>query len=625
MDQNPGAIDKSLKKAFHRALKREPKLGKEFVALSDEFRYDRKSPAPEKRNRRAQLVGKLRGILASTCIDALEPDLVILDEFQRFKHLLRGDSEAAQLAHSLFEYSDRHSQVRLLLLSATPYKMYTLAHESVEEEHYRDLLDTLRFLLRDESRSAEVGDLLQRYRRGLYQAAEDWQGARRELSEVKREIESLFKLVMARTERLASSEDRNGMLKSVAAPPVKLEADDVRSYLAMTRLGQAVNQASVLEYWKAAPYLIDLMDHHYKLKSELATALAEPGRRRELVSLIAGSANLLLPWDAWRRYGQIDPGNYRLRSLFHQLIDTESWRLLWVPPALSYYGLGGPFANPLLNGFTKRLIFSAWQVVPKAVAALLSYEAERRMVLLPSHQGSDKPENSPEARRRRRPLLRFARDATEDNRLTGMPVLTMLYPSQILATVGDPLVFASSGSAAASPPALGDVLHRIEERIKILLAPFAESHSKESSPVDERWYWAAPIVLDRRADPGAAESWLGRADLAGRWSGGASQEVEEDDSLWANHVREAATIGESTLQAFPDDLAEVLALQAAASPAVCTLRAIARSADAGPSVAVRDAAAQVAWGFRTLFNQPEAMSLLRGTAGKRPPVLAQSA
>ena len=253
-------------------------------------------------------------------------------------------------------------------------------------------------------------------------------------------------------------------------------------------------------------------------------------------------------------------------------------------------------------------------MVPKAVAALLSYEAERRMVLLPRHQGSDKPENSPEARRRRRPLLRFARDATEDNRLTGMPVLTMLYPSQILATVGDPLVFASSGSAAASPPALGDVLNRIEERIKILLAPLAESHSKESSPVDERWYWAAPIILDRRAAPGAVESWLGRADLAGRWSGGASQEVEEDDSLWANHVREAATIGESTLQAFPDDLAEVLALQAVASPAVCTLRAIARSADAGPSVAVRDAAAQVAWGFRTLFNQPEAMSLLRGTA-----------
>ena len=407
LDQKPEAVDQGLRKAFHTALRREPRLRKEFLALSESFRYDRKSPPPDERDRRARLVGQLRAILAATCINAVEPDLVILDEFQRFKGLMTGDSEAAQLARSLFEYSRRHSQVRLLLLSATPYKMYTLAHESADDDHYRDLLDTLRFLFRDESRSAEVGELLQRYRHGLYRLAEDWQGARQELGEVKQALESRFKAVIARTERLASSEGRNGMLESVPPPPAELAAADVRAFVAMSRIGQAVNQSGVLEYWKAAPYLIDLMDSHYKLKAEIEAALGRPENREELLSLMSSSSAVLFPWDTWRRYGQVDPGNHRLRSLFHQLIDTESWRLLWVPPSLPYYGLAGPFANPLIKGFTKRLIFSAWQVVPKMVAALLSYEAERRMVLESSHQESEALENSPEARRRRRPLLKI--------------------------------------------------------------------------------------------------------------------------------------------------------------------------------------------------------------------------
>ena len=49
----------------------------------------------------------------------------------------------------------------------------------------------------------------------------------------------------------------------------------------------------------------------------------------------------------------------------------------------------------------------------------------------------DEPENSPEARRRRSPLLRFARSK---GRLTGMPVLALLYPSTTLAEIADPLI-----------------------------------------------------------------------------------------------------------------------------------------------------------------------------------------
>lgn len=67
---------------------------------------------------------------------ALEPDLIILDEFQRFKHLMdreEGEDEselsARELAEELFTYADENSEARVLLLSATPYKMYTTADE----------------------------------------------------------------------------------------------------------------------------------------------------------------------------------------------------------------------------------------------------------------------------------------------------------------------------------------------------------------------------------------------------------------------------------------------------------------------------------------------------------------
>jgi hypothetical protein len=60
-------------------------------------------------------------MLARVCLKALELDLIILDEFQRFKHLLEQESEAGELARLLFDAKD-HGGARVLLLSATPYR-----------------------------------------------------------------------------------------------------------------------------------------------------------------------------------------------------------------------------------------------------------------------------------------------------------------------------------------------------------------------------------------------------------------------------------------------------------------------------------------------------------------------
>ena len=66
----------------------------------------------------------------------------------------------------------------------------------------------------------------------------------------------------------------------------------------------------------------------------------------------------------------------------------------------------------------------------------------------------------------------------------------------------------------------------------------------------------------------------------------------------------------------PDDLVEVVTSLAIAGPANAALRALSRVARGSPALAdagVRDAAARIAWGFRTLFNIPEVMGLVRTT------------
>ena len=96
------------------------------------------------------IIGQLRVIFAKISLEKLEPDLVIMDEFQRFKYLLNSDpeSETGMLANKFFHAKD----VRMLLLSATPYKMYSTPEEIDEtrlDEHYTEFLSVMNFLNED--------------------------------------------------------------------------------------------------------------------------------------------------------------------------------------------------------------------------------------------------------------------------------------------------------------------------------------------------------------------------------------------------------------------------------------------------------------------------------------------
>jgi len=120
-------------------------LREALVECADRFTYLRKHrPDQELHRERFRLIGALRSLLAHAAVGRLEPDLVILDEFQGFSTLLRDDNDDddARLARAVFDQPG----AKVLLLSATPYKMYTLPGEPDGADHYSDFMNTVTFL-----------------------------------------------------------------------------------------------------------------------------------------------------------------------------------------------------------------------------------------------------------------------------------------------------------------------------------------------------------------------------------------------------------------------------------------------------------------------------------------------
>ncbi|QDU96261.1 helicase-related protein [Lignipirellula cremea] len=567
---------------------------------------------------RNQLIGELRRLLAETCLHWLEPDLIILDEFQRFKHLLQGDaddaSEASQLAEHLFSFQqhaeDPDTAARVLLLSATPYKMYTQSQEAAEDDHYEDFQTTLDFLLRDESKRVQFHDHLREYRQELFRLADE---GVEELMRVKRHLESSLREVMVRTERLALKADRNGMLVEVPASAVTLKAADITDYLGLQSVAEHLGHADVLEYWKSAPYLLNFMED-YDLKRKLKKAVdGEPDA--ELARCVRSIGSGLLNREELERYQKLDPANSRLRSLHHDTIGRDAWKLLWIPASFAYYEGSGPFVDPDLQRFTKRLVFSSWRVVPKAIASVLSYEAERCMM----QRFRKKVQNTAESRKRRRALLRFT---FSKGRPTGMPVLAMLYPCRAFADRFDPLQIGRALKSPGQPVTALTVRDHCTSEMRQLLSAVVERFADQSQPTDERWYWAAPLLLDKEIGCSQVEAWFNQPDLALIWSGDKSSGENEAAEGWARHVDLARKMLQTTetLGSPPSDLYEVLSEVALAAPGAVALRALERilPASGDSDVDIRSYAGPLAHAFLHLFNLPEVMFLLRDRKKETP-------
>jgi hypothetical protein len=575
-------LDTDLSKAFRRAVLEDAELYAALKEGCERFaRYrDYSRILWEDSELRYDLIGKLRSKLASVCLSALEPDLVILDEFQRFKHLLDGDDEASMLATALFEHPD----VRVLLLSATPYKMFTLDQENDEDDHYPDFIRTLNFLFNDSGKVEEVKSLLSEHRTTLHACAK---GSVCQPGK-KAELERALLKVMCRTERVATTRDHNSMLTEIerTAP---LTPADLQHAATVDAVAICVKAGEPIEYWKSAPYLINFLKH-YELRHKLDAQLNAPSDA--LRGTLSAANGQLLTKGKFEGYQALDPANPRMRVLFEDTINKGMWQLLWMPPSMPYVEPGGVYRDR--DGLTKALVFSSWSAVPDAVASICSYEAERRMV------DGYKPASHYDWKSSR-PM-----DFSEkEGRLTAMPVIAWLLPSPTLATKIDPLEI--SLGHGCGPLDAQELRNKVKTICRSLLETLPDAG--EGTRADERWYWAAPILLDSRN---------GLLDWCKSQSGWRSATPDhESGTRFKDHIDLLVSMAEGNipLGPQPDDLVDVLCDLALAGPGVCALRALRRiGAELDASdLKLLSAAARIASGFRSLFNMPETIAMLRGS------------
>jgi hypothetical protein len=596
--RNAPRLDDEIQAAFYEALDARPELRARYAGLADDIHPLRTNLDRDMRHGRNAWVGELRRLLARCSLSALEPDLIILDEFQRFKYLLRDEGEIARLAREMFAFED----VKVLLLSATPYKMYTL-HGEHDEHHYADFLDTVSFLLEHQPGALkELQEAVDAYRDAMLRIG---RGTRGQLVDAKTTIEHILRKVMVRTERLAVTADRNGMLEETMTAQDQIQPTDLRAFVHLDAIARELDAGDQVSYWKSASYPLNMMDD-YKLKRQFSATLdASPSD--QLVDLLSQAQKQLLTWEQIQTYQKLDPGNARLRALWQDAVETGNWQLLWMPPALPYYQPGGPFQDVRSEGYTKTLIFSAWRLVPKCIAMLLSYDVERRML-----ETQERDFAYDELTERRSPLLNFA---VSEERLTGMPVFCLTYPCLTLVQEIDPLQIAAT-LADDGPPSRQEMLKAVRDKVETLFQQAATAlEVPTEGRADESWYWAALALLDHHFVRRPIEDWLLAEEETFAWP--SLIEGEVGSGRFGEHVeafRSAFNMPEFSGPP-PSDLLDVLTHIALSSPAVTALRGLRRLLEPQQPAhwpSFLQAAARIGMGLRSLFNQPEAISLLQG-------------
>jgi hypothetical protein len=478
-DVAAGQLDQTIARAFAKSVRRHAAhrqldrlhedIGKKWTLTAD------------LKERCRELTGDLRTLLAQASVHALEPDLIILDEFQRFRHLLdlEDGGPAAELAHHLFDWPD----AKTLLLSATPYKPYTTNDEDDSgEDHYKDFFTTLRFLSSgDDAWLHEVRDELTAFRDSLLSGGNSESIAAR--------LRELLLLYMCRTERPRVE----GAHVEVATPARPVKANDLVDFAALRELGRVVGAPVQVEYWKSAPYFANFLDGYQigeKLKIRLKRGDADPDLDTAVARLSA------LDPGALARFEAIDMGNARLRSLAERTVEQGWWQLLWIPPSLPYTLPEGPYAERFAQDVTKQLVFSSWSATPTSIAGLLSYSAERLMALSSSRLRT----NTAEARRRLATLLDYR---LENGRPGAMTTLALFWPHPALAALADPL--AAARVTPSRVPESSSVVRWAYE----LLAAEAGSSSGDETRDDVAAFFGWPGIIPDGSRAEAVEGMSG--------------------------------------------------------------------------------------------------------------------
>lgn len=505
---------------------------------------------------------KLRRMFAEISVDMLQPDLVIMDEFQRFKYLIDSesqDTETGVIARKFFETKD----LKVLLLSATPYKLYSTMEEIEEadkpDEYYKEFFQVINFLTNDNAKMGQFTEVWSNYSVALREVI---QGDSAVLSLKKKAEDKMYDL-MCRTERISVMDSGDYIDDSSVHHSLAITEGDIHTFLDMGKLLQSIGdeRALLVDYAKSTPYLMSYMNH-YKVKER-----TEKYFEKNPDELGKAKGKYLWINRNWlEHYDLIPENNARLEELKRQIFKNNSELYMWVPPSMPYYPLEGIYKDS--KGFSKILVFSSWEMVPKMIGSMISYEEERRTVGVVSNDEKITSTNNTyftEAKLRYPPArLRFNVSKGEPR---NMYMFCLMYPSETLAEVYHPIDYMNAGYT------LTEIRNELTEKLQKILNPIISKYEHNSIREDKRWYYMAPAILDGQE---YVSNWIYVMSMRNEDldADDTTEEFAGNSGLYSHLRRMSSLINsiDTELGKVPDDLAQVLADMAIGSFAVCAFR-----------------------------------------------------
>lgn len=463
-DRLMGGIDPKLVETYRNALKARFNPEGKRPSLADRIA----KAADEKPHSRTLTV--LRRLLAEACLEATPPDLIIFDEFQRFREML-APAACDRLGQALLGIGRKRPA--MLLLSATPYRLYGESWDGKDgPQAHEELFETIEFLTRNKETRAEAEQLFASFGE-ILRAIGDATGdgidpLLRERAEATRDrINALLRPCIARTERPPSTNEDYWTRRA----PLPVSPGDLRVFKQFAGKVTDRNKAAASAYWLSVPLPAQALGSRYKIADKIAFE-REPG-----APYLRAGKQLAEAKEGW--------GSAKLRAL-QEIAKSSELALPWVAPSMRWWRLAGPWASAPSQ---KTLLFSRFRATPQSVAALMSLGVENAYL---NAGGTD--------RRRTWESKRLAPQS-------GLPVIGLFHPSPFLIRVTDPL----KGHHATADTALKTVasqLRRALGRLKIEIRDRPKKDAERSRPL-----WNLLAAIERKSgDYDATQSaWVATA------------------------------------------------------------------------------------------------------------------
>ena len=556
----------------------------------------------------------LRFLFASESARMMKPDLVIMDEFQRFRFLInsKATSEAGIIASEFLsgKHDGEDHKTRVLLLSATPYKLYSTPGEISECEHddqYSEFIELLDFLF--EGRAPEIKGVWSDYTKEL----QEFKGMSGALLMAKTRAENQLAGGMCRTERVSVMDTGDYISDKSSQNPMSVFEGDISSYIQIVEFFREIglNASVPVDYVKSCPYLLSYL-RGYKIREKMDGVFHRHNKKK--VMLARQGKTMCLSRTRILRYEALEKTNAKLEALKGVAFQAQAERFVWMPPTLPYYPTQGAYKDAYAderNRFSKVLVFSAWEMVPRMISTLVSYEAERLTTgkLCRSSENRELGRvNYFSKKRYPPPRLKFAIDYTGDpnGKAKSMTLFSLIYPSEFLRRLYEPL--GCHNAAMTLKDIERDITAKVIEYLRTL-APYADP---DAGREDSAWYYLAPMLLDG-------------VEYALSWAKGLKARLEnpddEDGSDSMRRVKGALANCESLISLLsdpgairlgkqPGDLVETIVNMVLGSPAVCVSRGW-KDGDADL------AGTEISQGFFKRFNQTETIAILELVYGRR--------